>query len=95
MNKNDINCKKCIHYDICGDENIDDPAMTFCANFINKENIIIIDEAAELANKIYECPCNSSYTEEYLPYVCDYKDACNCSNVECWIQYFKHYRERF
>ena len=92
--KNNVNCKKCIHYNICYNESRDDPAMIFCADFLDKEYVITIDEASELTNKIYECPCNSSYAEEYLPYVCDHKDTCNCSNVECWVQYFKHFRYR-
>ena len=90
--KDDMNCKKCIHYNICCAEHRDDPAMTFCADFVNKEYVITIDEAADLANRVYDNPCDNPYTEEYLPYVCDHKDTCNCSNVECWVQYFKHFK---
>ena len=31
-----MKCKDCVHYDVCGEEGIDDPAMTFCGYFIDK-----------------------------------------------------------
>ena len=49
-----------------------------------------IDEIAEMVSEICDNPCNFSNTDEWLPYVCDYKDNCDCSNIECWKQYFKH-----
>ena len=37
----------------------------------------------------YRAPIKNSCHHNYI---CDYKDTCNCSNVECWKQYFKHYK---
>lgn len=88
----ELSCRHCVHYEACHRRGKEIPAES-CRTFKNKDDIIGIQTAAELASRLYDNPCNSCYAEEYLPYVCDYKDNCNCSNVECWKQYFKHFKE--
>ena len=62
--------------------------------FKNKNDYITVNEVAEiLSEEICDKPCNFSNVNEWLPHICNHKnnkDNCNCSNLECWKQYFKH-----
>lgn len=93
-------CHDCLHEEACRNiiekmnpayKNKKITLKSKCSRFEEKTAYINIEEAAELASKIYTNPCDSIYTEEYLPYVCDHKHTCSCSNIECWKQYFTHY----
>lgn len=57
-------------------------------------DVIDIDKVAEMMTKIFECPCNSTFAEEWLPVLCDHKYTCDCLYTECWKQYIKHYDKR-
>ena len=41
------------------------------------------------------CACNYNSIDEWLPFVCDFKDICpNTVGVACWEQFLTHYGER-
>lgn len=52
-----------------------------------------LDKFISIIAEIFDCPCNFSPIE-WLPYVCDYRDECDCGYKECWKQFLKHYDER-
>ena len=43
-----------------------------------------------------DCACNVNDNDEWLPYVCDFRDICptNVVGVTCWEQYLKHIEQR-
>lgn len=96
-----MTCKNCIHINVCKFANEDVSIGTKvkeiihnCKDFQDKEDIITINKAAELSSKIYDYPCDDYIKEygEYFACVCNYTDICNCPSIECWKQYFKHYK---
>ena len=41
------------------------------------------------------CACNYNGIDEWLPEVCDLKDACpNTVGVACWEQFLTHYKAK-
>lgn len=63
-----MNCKDCYHYDICGFEECDDDALTFCKDFKDKSLII------ELPCKVGETLYCVSYNDNIQPFVEEYKN---------------------
>ncbi len=53
-----------------------------------------VEKFATILAEMLDTPCNFSPTDEWLPYVCDYKNSCDCEYKECWEQIFKHWDER-
>lgn len=53
-----------------------------------------VEKVATILAEMLDTPCNFSPTDEWLPYVCDYKYSCDCEYKECWKQLFKHWDER-
>jgi hypothetical protein len=67
-----------------------------CPDFKNKADVVEVSKVAEILNKAFEndYPCNFCGIDEWLPYVCEYANTCDCSSVKCWEQLIKHYGER-
>jgi hypothetical protein len=59
-------------------------------------DVVEVVKVAEILNKAFEndYPCNFCGIDEWLPYVCEYANTCDCSSVKCWEQLIKHYGER-
>lgn len=55
-------------------------------------------ETDEIAKMLFEqlgtCPCRVNGNDEWLPLYCDHNCTCDCSYMECWRQFVKHYKER-
>lgn len=52
------------------------------------KNNYTIEEVAEILNNIFDdYACNFNGNDEWLSYVCEHRNNCNCSSVECWKQY--------
>lgn len=43
---------------------------------------------------LFDVPCNFSPIDEWLPYLCEYGNECNCEYKKCWEQFFKHYDKK-
>lgn len=59
-------------------------------NHLQKEKEKIFSILAEL----FDVPCNFSPIDEWLPYLCEYGNECNCEYEKCWEQFFKHYDKK-
>ena len=59
-------------------------------------DVVEVVKAAEILNDAFgnDYPCNFNNIDEWLPYVCEYANTCDCSYVKCWEQLIKHYGER-
>lgn len=59
-------------------------------------DVVEVVKAAEILNDAFgnDVPCNFNNIDEWLPYVCEYANTCDCSSVKCWEQLIKHYGER-
>ncbi len=59
-------------------------------------DVVPVVKAAEILNDAFgnDYPCNFNNIDEWLPYVCEYANTCDCSSVKCWEQLIKHYGER-
>ena len=91
-------CKDCIHYDVCQYHIDEETEMTVteCGNFKNKADFVEVEKAAEILAEQFGdmCPCNFNDIDEWLPYVCDHNNICDCSAKAGWEQFIKHYGER-
>ena len=67
-----------------------------CHHFKNKADFVEVSKAAEILNEAFgnDYPCNFNNIDEWLPYLCEYANTCDCSSVKCWEQLIKHYDER-
>lgn len=57
-------------------------------------DVVETDEIAKMLFELGTCPCNENGVDEWLPLYCDHKYTCDCSYMECWRQFVKHYKER-
>ena len=59
-------------------------------------DVVEVSKAAEILDDAFgnDYPCNFNDIDEWLPYVCEYANTCDCSSVKCWEQLIKHYGER-
>ncbi len=59
-------------------------------------DVVKVSKVAEMLDDAFgnDCPCNFKNIDEWLPYVCEYGNTCDCSSVKCWEQLIKHYGER-
>lgn len=59
-------------------------------------DVVEVVKVAEILNNAFgnDIPCNFNNIDEWLPYVCEYANTCDCSSVKCWEQLIKHYGER-
>jgi hypothetical protein len=99
-------CKDCVHYEACKDMydgfsgDFDDCDFTLdCIDmglFKNKADFVEIKKVAEILDEAFgnDYPCNFKDMDEWLPYLCEYGNTCDCSSVKCWEQLIKHYDER-
>lgn len=89
-------CKGCInHFEIkCKSCSVDD-VIGFVED-LPTADVVEVVKVAEILNNAFgnDCPCNFKNIDEWLPYVCEYADTCDCSYVKCWEQLIKHYGER-
>jgi hypothetical protein len=104
------NCIDCLHFDVCQyDEqeqavinlkssyrDISNDIADGCRFFKNKADFVEVKKAAEILDEAFgnDCPCNFNNIDEWLPYLCEYANTCDCSSVRCWEQLIKHYDER-
>ena len=105
-----MTCKDCVHYDLCkyntyqqahyfGKDKeiyITIDNNTPCKFFKNKADLVEVSKAAEILDEAFgnDYPCNFNNIDEWLPYLCEYANTCDCSSVKCWEQLIKHYDER-
>lgn len=94
-----MSCKDCIHEDVCKIRHF--PSMfgltgDGCPDFKNKADVVEVSKAAEILDDAFgnDYPCNFNNIDEWLPYLCEYANTCDCSSVKCWEQLIKHYDER-
>ena len=102
-------CKDCLHIELCQyntyqeahyfgkDEKIYITIKNRCACkfFKPATDVVEVKKVAEIfAEQFGDCPCNFNNIDEWLPYVCDHHNACDCSIKEGWEQFIRHYRER-
>ena len=59
-------------------------------------DVVEVVKAAEILSNAFgnDCPCNFKNIDEWLPYVCEYGNTCDCSSAKCWEQLIKHHGER-
>lgn len=59
-------------------------------------DVVEVVKVAEILDDAFgnDFPCNFNNIDEWLPYVCEYANTCDCSSVKCWEQLIKHYGER-
>lgn len=91
-----MTCKDCIHYDVCLPNSAAyGHKLKLCSKFKNKADVIEIDKVAEiLADITGIAPCEM-VGNEWLFDCCEHIGyCCQASDSECWVQYFKHYKER-
>ena len=104
-----MTCKDCVHYEVCDDierlmltvnENLEliyqNGVENSCLYFKNKADFVEVVKVAEILNDAFgnDSPCNYKSMDEWLPYLCEYGNTCDCSYVKCWEQLIKHYDER-
>ena len=95
-------CKDCVHYEVCDKYNnvyereLSERYCAGCEYFKNKADFVEVSKAAEILDKSFgnDYPCNFNNIDEWLPYLCEYANTCDCSSVKCWEQLIKHYDER-
>lgn len=94
-----MSCKDCLHEDVCKIRHF--PSMfgltgDGCPDFKNKADVVEVSKAAEILDDAFgnDYPCNFNNIDEWLPYLCEYANTCDCSSVKCWEQLIKHYDER-
>jgi hypothetical protein len=76
-----------------------DSATQDCIEAVINAPAADVVEVSKVAKILYDafsndCPCNFKNVDEWLPYVCEYANTCDCSSVKCWEQLIKHYGER-
>jgi hypothetical protein len=59
-------------------------------------DVVEVVKVAEILDDAFgnDYPCNFNNIDEWLPYVCEYGNTCDCSSAKCWEQLIKHYGER-
>ena len=59
-------------------------------------DVVPVVRAAEILSDAFgnDYPCNFNNMDEWLPYLCEYANTCDCSSVKCWEQLIKHYGEK-
>ena len=103
-----MTCRDCLIHDICEEKEklmltannlyelmYQNGVECSCEAFKNKADVIEIDKVAEiLADITGIAPCEMVGTE-WLFDCCEHIGyCCATSDSECWVQYFKHYKER-
>lgn len=93
------NCYECIHYYACSD--VGDDGFCYlkldrtCKHFKHKADFVEVKKAAEMfAEQFGYCPCNFNNIDEWLPYICEHSNVCECSVQAGWEQFIRHYGER-
>lgn len=95
-----MTCKDCVHSPVCrlpfNKSKIQINCVEVCNHFKNKADFVEVSKAAEILNEAFgnDYPCNFNNIDEWLPYLCEYANTCDCSSVKCWEQLIKHYDER-
>lgn len=93
-----MTCKDCVHYEPCFEYgNILDPLIggVKCDSFKSKADYVEVEKVANMfAEQFGDCPCNFNSIDEWLPYVCEHNDVCECSVEAGWEQFIRHYEER-
>lgn len=99
-------CKECLYYEVCADfrrnicetdqkrfEEYKINSNGICDNFKNKADFVEVDKVAEMFAEQFgdKCPCNFNDNDEWLPYVCEHANTCDCPCKEGWKQFIKHY----
>ena len=90
-------CKDCVHYEIClPNSQAYGHKLKPCTKYKNKADFVEVSKAAEILDEALgnDYPCNFNNIDEWLPYLCEYANTCDCSSVKCWEQLIKHYDER-
>jgi hypothetical protein len=90
-----MTCKDCVHYAVC--KFVEPYHLDIkCNHFKNKADFVEVKKAAEILDEAFgnDYPCNFNNMDEWLPYLCEYANTCDCSSVKCWEQLIKHYDER-
>ncbi len=59
-------------------------------------DVVEVDKVAEMFAEQFgdKCPCNFNSNDEWLPYVCEHTNTCDCPCKEGWKQFVKYYAER-
>ena len=105
-----MTCKDCVHYEVCQNITFEEAKLSVkaetvivtiknrivCKFFKNKADFVEVSKAAEILDEAFgnDYPCNFNNIDEWLPYLCEYANTCDCSSVKCWEQLIKHYDER-
>ena len=96
-----MTCKECIHEELCNyeDEQSGGVSPYFpnnkCRWFKNKADFVEVKKVANMfAEQFGDCPCNFNGIDEWLPYVCEHNNVCECSIEAGWEQFIRHYGER-
>ena len=93
-------CKDCVHSPVCrlpfNNSKTQINCVEECHHFKNKADVVEVKKAAEILDEAFgnDYPCNFKDMDEWLPYLCEYGNTCDCSSVKCWEQLIKHYDER-
>jgi hypothetical protein len=90
-----MTCKDCVHYAVC--KFVEPYHLDVkCNHFKNKADFVEVSKVAEILDEAFgnDYPCNFNNIDEWLPYLCEYANTCDCSSVKCWEQLIKHYDER-
>lgn len=66
------------------------------ADHLIENGVVEVVKVAEILSNAFgnDYPCNFYGIDEWLPYLCEYANTCDCSSVKCWEQLIKHYGER-
>ena len=95
-----MTCKDCDRQIVCRYYtqwiNVEQTKTDRCQYFKNKADVVEVKKAAEILDEAFgnDYPCNFKDMDEWLPYLCEYGNTCDCSSVKCWEQLIKHYDER-
>ena len=61
---------------------------------IDDDEFDVVEKISTILAELLDTPCNFSPTDEWLPYLCDHANTCNCEYKECWKQLFKYWDKR-
>lgn len=75
--------------------------MIIKKGLVKMKNNYTIEEVANILYELFDdfCACNYCNNDEWLPYVCDYRDECPLEETKenkytCWLQMIKHYDDK-
>ena len=74
-------CNNCIHYNVCGEENARDPAITYCADYLSVEDI----KNNTIKSNTIECDRNICISNEYNGIGCDECEITKANKKEDYI----------